>query len=234
MKMVLMAVVVWMACLALAILAIGIWGENDAGEIVQPVVFQSTGSEGAGKAGLSMGLLDAVEDSVQREMEAVRAAGPGGGVCQGICKGYESESEGALIESALLEQGYFRNDIPLSYDLQDVLQTACERWNVPYALALAVIEKESGFQTDAVGVDGRDYGLFQIRESNHAWLREETGADPMTVYGNVECGVWFLAYLHGYCKGSWEAALTTWRWGPGHGTESTYSRAVLHAAERWK
>ena len=98
----------------------------------------------------------------------------------------------------------------------------------------AVMEQESGFNPDAVGPDGHDIGLFQIRRSNHSWLTEETGADPMTPEGNIVCGVWFLSYLYDYCGESWSAALTCWRWGPGHGETSEYASAVLAGAEKWR
>lgn len=125
-------------------------------------------------------------------------------------------------------------DIPLTPDLAAVLTAACAGEGVPLDIALAVMERESGFDLDAVGPDGHDIGLFQIRTSNHSWLAEETGADPMTPEGNIVCGVWFLGYLYDYCGESWPAALTCWRWGPGHGETSEYANAVLEAAEKWR
>ena len=85
----------------------------------------------------------------------------------------------------------------------------------------------------AIGTDA----YFQIKSiqmciRDSEWLASETGADPLEPEGNIVCGVWFLAYLHDYCGGDWEAALTCWRWGPGHGETSEYARAVLAAAER--
>ncbi len=41
---------------------------------------------------------------------------------------------------ALVEQGYFRDDVPLSYEDQDFLHTACQS-GVPLCPALAVIEE---------------------------------------------------------------------------------------------
>ena len=52
-----------------------------------------------------------------------------------------------------MEQGYFRDDVPLSYEDQDYLHTACEEAGVPYALALAVIQRETSFR-NIVGDDG--------------------------------------------------------------------------------
>ena len=123
--------------------------------------------------------------------------------------------------------------IPLSQDLAEAMLDSCEAQDVPLELALSVMEHESGFRPDAIGPDGEDYGLFQIRRSNHDWLESETGADPMTPEGNIICGVWFMAYLYDYCDGDWAAALTCWRYGPGNGETSDYAEEVLEGAARW-
>lgn len=148
------------------------------------------------------------------------------------CEPSEAPEEDDLIELALLEQGYFSDAIPLDYLYQDILRSACERYSVPYTLALAVIETESGFDVDAVGVDGRDIGLFQIRESNHEWLSNETGMDPKNPAGNIECGVWLLGYLLDEYDNT-ESALTAYRWGHDNGTRK-YANAVLVLANKWK
>ena len=38
----------------------------------------------------------------------------------------EAADEPQRIEEALVAQGYFRNDVPLTYEEQDYLHTACE------------------------------------------------------------------------------------------------------------
>lgn len=141
-------------------------------------------------------------------------------------------NETALIEAALVGQGYFREDVPLDYSLQDALHTACEANNVPYHVALGLIEVESGFDPEAVGPDGYDIGLFQIRTSNHAWLSAETGADPLTPAGNIECGVWLIGYLLNRYEAT-DAALTAYRWGHDNG-DRIYANKVLRAAEAWE
>lgn len=144
----------------------------------------------------------------------------------------EALEEDDLIELALLEQGYFSDAVPLDYLYQDILCSACERYSVSYTLALAVIETESGFDVDAIGVDGRDIGLFQIRESNHEWLFDETGMDPKNPAGNIECGVWLLGYLLDE-YGNAESALTAYRWGHDNGTRK-YANTVFVLANKWK
>jgi len=83
----------------------------------------------------------------------------------------EDPLEAEKIEEALVAQGYFRNDVPLTYDEQDFLHTACQESGVPYALALAVIEKETGFR-NVIGDDGASCGFMQVQERWH-WDRME-------------------------------------------------------------
>ena len=127
---------------------------------------------------------------------------------------------------------HYRADVPLSRELQETLHNACSEYRVPVALALALIELESGFQAGAVGPDGHDIGLYQLRTSNHAWLQAETGADPLTPDGNIKCGVWLIGYLLERYD-STEAALTAYRYGHDNGTRG-YANAVLEAAENWE
>ena len=155
--------------------------------------------------------------------------------CSAMDTGYgsgEDPNEGEYITEALVAQGYFREDVLLSFELQDVLHTACEANNVPYHVALGLIEVESRFDPEAVGPDGYDIGLFQIRTSNHAWLSAETGADPLTPAGNIECGVWLIGYLLNRYEAT-DAALTAYRWGHDNG-DRIYANKVLRAAEAWE
>ena len=138
---------------------------------------------------------------------------------------------GPVLARELLEAELI-NPTPLSDELYIVLLDACEESGVEVSLALGVIEVESGFDVDAIGPDGKDIGLYQIRTSNHIWLMSETGADPMTPDGNIECGVWMLGYLLDRYD-TQDAALTAYRWGQDNGTR-TYAAAVFEAAEKWR
>ena len=134
----------------------------------------------------------------------------------------EDPQEAEQIEAALVAQGYFRADVPLSYELQDVLQTECERYGIEYALALGLIETESSFREDAD--NGLCYGLMQL---NRDWF-----PDKLTPAENIRAGMEYLAYqMERY--GSVEAALCGYN--AGHDTGSRiYAKAVLEAAERWE
>ncbi len=60
----------------------------------------------------------------------------------------------------------------LDYDLQMTMQACCEKYGVPYALALAVADVESRFDPTATS-GTNDYGLMQINQVNHGWLLEK-------------------------------------------------------------
>ena len=131
--------------------------------------------------------------------------------------------ENALIEAALVGQGYFREDLPLDYSLQDHLHTTCEANNVPYHVALGLIEVESGFDPEAVSRAGC-YGLLQINPQYFP-----SGLTPAE---NIEAGMEYLGSLIDQ-YGDLGAALCAYH--DGHDTgRRGYSNAVLEAAERWR
>ena len=139
---------------------------------------------------------------------------------------YESEK----IEQALVEQGYFRDDVPLSYEDQDFLHTACQESGVPYALALAVIERETQFQ-NLVGDDGASLGYMQVQERWHWDRMERLGVtDLMNPFGNFRVRCDFLAEL--LEKYPTQEALTAYNSGsPGY---NQYSYDVMANYEKWK
>lgn len=156
----------------------------------------------------------------------------------------EDPLEAEKIETVLLEQGYFSDEIPLSYDLQDIMRTACEEYGCPYPLALAVAETESHFDMEAVGALG-EVGIMQLNPGpqNTYWinLQAETNQDPTTPAGNITCGVYLLG-THLLNYGDTEKALMAYNMGPAgallaweNGVTSTeYTEKVLAAMDRWE
>ena len=142
----------------------------------------------------------------------------------------EDPFESEKIEQALIEQGYFRDDVPLTYDEQDFLHTACQESGVPYALALAVIERETQFQ-NLVGDDGASLGYMQVQERWHKDRMDRLGVtDLMDPFGNFRVGCDFLAELLG--KYPVQEALTAYNSGsPGY---NQYSYDVMDNYEKWK
>lgn len=130
-------------------------------------------------------------------------------------------------------------EVPLEPELQGALWSACDQYGVPYELALAVTEQESGFDVDAD--NGRCIGAMQINRGNIPWLQGE-GIDPTTYEGNFQAGALILGQHLDTYDGDWHKALMAYNcgaggaaklWAQGH-TSSKYSRAVVAAAETWK
>lgn len=136
------------------------------------------------------------------------------------------------VETGRIEEPIeYHNPTPLSDELFRAVDAAADTYNVPLCLALGLIEVESGFDAEAVGPDGEDIGLCQIRTSNHAWLMSETGADPMTPEGNIQCGMWLLGDL--LSRHDTMGALTAYRWGRDTG-DREYANKVMEAAWAWE
>lgn len=120
------------------------------------------------------------------------------------------------------EPEIWREDVPLSGELQAALLAICEEYGVDPLLALGLIETESAFQPDVVSPTG-DYGLCQLcplyfpQGLNH----EE----------NIRAGIGYLAELLGRYKTT-EAALTAYNRGHDDGTR-TYAGVVLGHAAAW-
>ena len=156
----------------------------------------------------------------------------------------EDPMEAEKIEEALLAQGYLSDAVPLSYDLQDVMRTACEEYGCPYSLALAVAEVESNFDMEAVGAVG-EVGVMQLNPGpeNTYWinLQAETNQDPTTPAGNIACGVYLLG-THLINYEDTEKALMAYNMGPAGAlqawedgiTSTEYTEKVMEAANRWE
>lgn len=83
----------------------------------------------------------------------------------------------------------------LTEELQEFIYYICSGYHVDFALVLAVIKVESGFEIEAVSTTN-DYGLMQINQRNHNWLTEELGiTDYLDPYQNIYAGVFILRML---------------------------------------
>ena len=59
----------------------------------------------------------------------------------------ESEICAAEQTEVIEEQGFEPWDIPLSDDLQQYIHNLCEKYDISYAMVIAMIDVESGFNT---------------------------------------------------------------------------------------
>ena len=130
----------------------------------------------------------------------------------------------------LCEDTYLREDIPMSYELQAMLYGACLEFEVPYELALAVVEQETNFQ-NVTGDDGASVGFMQIQERWWSGLMEEIGARDLTdPEDNFRTGCAIIRKLMEK-HGSVEDALTAYNRGkPG---QSKYSRDVMERMQKY-
>ena len=133
-------------------------------------------------------------------------------------------------------------DVPLSYSLQRYIYEVCADEEVPVSLVIAMIDKESQFNPEAVS-DTDDYGLMQINKINHETLGEQyRAADMLDPYQNVFCGVKMMgSYIEAY-DGDYNKALMTYNMGDygakkawENGIKSTsYSESVLALMQKYE
>lgn len=136
----------------------------------------------------------------------------------------EDPFEAEKIEAALVEQGYFREAVPLDYTLQDVLYTACEAIGVSREVGIALIEQESDFNPKAISPSGC-YGLCQLNPKY--FPSELSDAD------NIKTGIAYLGEQLERYDGDLRAALTGYRYGHDNGRRG-YADEVLAKAEKWE
>jgi hypothetical protein len=126
----------------------------------------------------------------------------------------------------------------LDKELQRTMIDMCKKYNVPFALAVAVAEQESQFNPDAKSKTS-DYGMMQINKINFGWLRK-MGIEPLDHKGNIEAGVLMLSEAikkhNGYglavmaynCGDA--GAKKLWQKGI---CETAYSKAVMERYHKW-
>lgn len=132
-------------------------------------------------------------------------------------------------------------DIPLSDDLQIFITRKCEEYHIDPELIYAMIERESTYNPNAMGDNGRSYGLMQIQLRYVRERMDKLGCtDLLDPYDNVTVGIDLIAeYIDkGY---GLEWALMAYNGGEGYaynmrsqGYVSNYARSVIANAEAMK
>lgn len=85
-------------------------------------------------------------------------------------------------------------DVPLSQELQNHIFAECEKYSISPALVIAMIERESAYNGQAVCPDGSSVGLMQIQERWHRDRMERLGCtDLYDEKQNITVGI---DYLH--------------------------------------
>ena len=87
-------------------------------------------------------------------------------------------------------------DIPLEYELQQYVVQLCREKNIDAELVFAIIEKESTYNADLLGDNGRSVGLMQIQPRWHQAEMKKLGCTDLSdPYQNVRVGVEILSEL---------------------------------------
>lgn len=153
----------------------------------------------------------------------------------------EEVIEAEMIIAALLRQNYFSDQIPLPYEEQDFLRTACEEGGVPFPIGLAVTETETGF-TNVIGDNGASIGYMQVSLRWHKERMVRLGVTDLSdPFGNFRVGCDYLGELLA-TYGDPHKALMAYNMGPKRAAElwaqgileSQYSRTVMERAEAWE
>lgn len=126
----------------------------------------------------------------------------------------------------------------LDAELQATMLEMCEKYELPFALALAVAEQESRFDPYAIS-STNDYGIMQINKVNFEWLRKK-GIEPLDHKGNIEAGVLMLSEAVKK-HGDYGLALMAYNCGDAgakrlwnKGIYSTeYSRSTMKRFDKW-
>jgi len=106
--------------------------------------------------------------------------------------------------------------------IQSLITSVANQFGVPPSIALAVAQKESGFNQAAVGAAG-ELGVMQLMPATAAGL----GVDPSDLTQNVTGGVSLLASLYQQF-GDWSDALAAYNAGPTHlAAGQPYASSIL-------
>ena len=139
--------------------------------------------------------------------------------------------EAIVAAEATATPDWYNPVIPLSEEEQKALQRACKEFEIPYSLALAIIDKETGF-VNRSGDNGNSVGYMQIQPKWWRWLADEIGAGRLECPGdNFRVGCAILR-RHLNATGDVAAALTVYNVGHDDGTRD-YAKEVLEKAEVW-
>lgn len=148
----------------------------------------------------------------------------------------ETETTPTVTEATFYE-------VPIDIDLLDHIQGLCVDYEIPVELALAVIETESSYQTDAVSPVGA-VGMMQVIPEYHEdRMNRLNCTDLFDPYQNVTVGMDFLSELIEKYDGNLHKTLTAYNYGQkgandkffGQGTyQSEYSLKVLETTEKIK
>ncbi len=122
----------------------------------------------------------------------------------GAMSSFSTGSGEMIREIGQEQQTKIYYDIPLDQDMQDKIRESCEETDIDMTMVFAIIEKESGYNSDAVGDGENSFGLMQIQPRWHADRMDKLGvSNLLDPYQNVEVGIDILCELSSKEKGDY-------------------------------
>lgn len=123
-------------------------------------------------------------------------------------------------------------DVPLSAEIQRYIFNVSDYYGVDPALVLAIIERESGYNSAAIGDGGDSIGLMQIQPRWHIERMDRLGvSDLFNPYENVSVGIDILAEYLAAGQGE-EWALMSYNGGVTYANRMTADGKVSDYAHR--
>lgn len=134
--------------------------------------------------------------------------------------------------TAVREVISYYDSIPLDKDLQNHIIQQAHANGIQPQIVMAMIERESDYDTACMGDSGESYGLMQIQPKWHSERMEKLGCtDLLDPYQNVTVGIDYLCELLSRYDGDMAKALVGYNQGHYKGTVTAYANGVLARAE---
>ena len=125
------------------------------------------------------------------------------------------------------------DSIPLDAHLQNYIVETSNTYGITPEIIMAMIDRESDFDSTEIGDNGQAYGLMQIWPKWHyERMQRLCCTDLLDPYHNVTVGIDYLCELLNKYDGDMAKALTAYNRGHYAGTMTEYAKAVIAAAER--
>lgn len=141
-------VIVGLAIRILPVETVAVSVDTKAAEVVSVVSTESTESEKVEET-------PAIEEIVEEESIDISVE--------------EEAIEKPVVEEVVVTEPTVKYyDVPLSHELQDYIFKLCEERDIDPALVIAVIERESKYNSSTIGDHGNSLGLMQIQPKWHS------------------------------------------------------------------
>lgn len=154
----------------------------------------------------------------------------------------EIEAVEIPVEPLTVETKWFY-DVPLDLEVQTHIIRECEKYGIDPAIVIAMAYRETKFDADAIGDNGKSFGLMQIQTRWHEERMERLGVtDIMLPIQNVTVAIDYLSELLDK-YGDMEMALMAYNAGStgaynywfSKGIYSNgYSQEIIRNSERYK